>query len=219
MVRDSAEIRVKICGITRAHDARAAVEAGVDALGFVFHAASPRYVTPEQAASIIRTLPPFICTVGVFVNRGREEIEDVANMAKLHVIQLHGEETPEDCAGLSRPVIKAVRFADGKPFPDPNDYAVSGLLVDARVKGVWGGAGVPVDWEGLAEYVEAEIPVLRSRLLLAGGLNPENIARAASLVKPYAVDVSSGVEDEPGIKNHQKIKEFMNALCNRAGPK
>ena len=186
--------------------------AGAHALGFVFHPASPRYVTPERAASIIRGLPLFVTAVGVFVNRSKTEIENVVRATGLHMIQLHGQESPDDCQGYSRPVIKALRLAAGKPLPSLVDYPVAGLLVEAKVSGQWGGTGVSFDWERLKDDLEAEAPAVRSRLVLAGGLDPQNVALAASIVRPYAVDVSTGVEDEPGIKNHQKIKEFMNAL-------
>ena len=210
--RSGAEPRVKICGITRADDAHAAVNAGAHALGFVFHPASPRYVTPERAASIIGCLPPFVAAVGVFVNSGKTEIEKVVRAAGLHMIQLHGQESPDDCKGYSRPVIKAVRLAAGEPLPRLDEYPVAGLLVEAKVSGQWGGTGVPLDWERLKDDLEAETPTVRSRLVLAGGLDPQNVTLAATIVRPYAVDVSTGVEDEPGIKNHRKIKEFMNAL-------
>jgi phosphoribosylanthranilate isomerase len=204
--------RVKICGITRAKDAHAAVELGVHALGFIFHPSSPRYVSPELAASIINTLPPFITAVGVFVNRSRTEIEEIVVAAGLHVIQLHGQESPDDCNGYSRPVIKALRLGMDKQLPNLAAYPVAGLLVEPQVSGHWGGTGIPLDWECLKKDLEPETPAVRSRLVLAGGLDPQNVALAASIVQPYAVDVSTGVEDEPGIKNHKKIEEFMNAL-------
>jgi phosphoribosylanthranilate isomerase len=211
-----AKPRVKICGITRDDDARAAVNAGAHALGFVFHPASPRYITPERAASIIGGLPPFVTAVGVFVNRSKKEIEKVVATAGLHVIQLHGQESPDDCQGYGRPVIKALRLAAGRPLPNLADYPVAGLLVEAEAPGQWGGTGVPLDWERFKDDLEAEAPRVRSRLVLAGGLDPQNVALAANIVRPYAVDVSTGVEDEPGIKNHIKIKEFMNALYGGA---
>jgi phosphoribosylanthranilate isomerase len=212
MDRGSSKPRVKICGITRAEDAHAAVELGVHALGFIFHPSSPRYLTPEVAASIIKTLPPFVTAVGVFVNRSRTEIEEIVVAAGLHMIQLHGQESPRDCKGYSRPVIKALRLVMGKWLPSLAAYPVAGLLVEPQVSGHWGGTGVPLDWERLKKDLEPETPAVRSRLVLAGGLDPQNVAPAANIVQPYAVDVSTGVEDEPGIKNHKKIEEFMNAL-------
>jgi len=208
----NAKPRVKICGITRVEDARAAVNAGVHALGFIFHPASPRYVTPEQAGSIINSLPPFVTAVGVFVNRSKTEIDNVVGAAGLHMIQLHGQESPDDCKGHSRPVIKALRLAADQPLLGLAAYQTAGLLVEAEVSGQWGGTGIPLNWERLKKDLEAETPTVRSRLVLAGGLDPQNVALAVSIVQPYAVDVSTGVEDEPGIKNHEKIKEFMNAL-------
>jgi len=213
MAPGSIKPRVKICGITRVEDARAAVELGVHALGFIFHPSSPRYVSPELAASIINTLPPFVTAVGVFVNRNRTEIEETVAAAGLHMIQLHGQESPDDCNGYSRPVIKALRLGtDNKRLPNLAAYPVAGLLVEPQVSGHWGGTGIPLDWERLKKDLEPETPAVRSRLVLAGGLDPQNVALAANIVQPYAVDVSTGVEDEPGIKNHKKIEEFMNAL-------
>jgi len=204
--------RVKICGITRVEDAYAAVNAGVHALGFIFHSGSPRYVTPEEAGSIIDGLPPFVTSVGVFVNRSKAEIEEVVSATGLHTIQLHGHESPGDCKGYSRPVIKAIRLAAGDPLPELTAYPVAGLLVEPEISRAWGGTGTSLDWERLKQDLDTHAPNVRSRLVLAGGLDPQNVAVAASIVRPYAVDVSTGVEDAPGIKNHEKIKEFMNAL-------
>lgn len=212
MAPGSGKPRVKICGITRVEDAHAAVELGVHALGFIFHPSSLRYVSPELAASIINTLPPFITAVGVFVNRSRTEIEEIVAAVGLHMIQLHGEESPDDCNGYSRPVIKALRLGTDRQLPRLAAYRVAGLLVEPHVSGAWGGTGIPLDWERLKKDLEPETPAVRSRLVLAGGLDPQNVALAANIVQPYAVDVSTGVEDEPGIKNHKKIEEFMNAL-------
>ncbi|HTY23943.1 MAG TPA: phosphoribosylanthranilate isomerase [Desulfomonilaceae bacterium] len=212
MAVDNNTVRVKMCGITRGEDAHAAVGAGVHALGFVFHPPSPRYITPERAASIIISLPPFIPAVGVFVNRGKEEIEAVVTRAGLEFIQLQGDEKPEDCAGYSRPVIKAFRFTSGMSFPNLAAYPVAGFLMEGQVSGLWGGTGVPMDWGLLNKHLETVGPAVRSRLVLAGGLDPQNVAMAVRVVKPFAVDVCTGVEKEPGIKDHEKIKEFMNAL-------
>lgn len=204
--------RVKICGITRLKDAQAAVSAGAHALGFVFHPPSPRFITPEQAAAIIGTLPPFTMAVGVFVNVPVQEVEIIADRCRLHAVQLHGDESPEQCAAHKRPVIKAFRFDPAQEDLGLSQYAVSSFLVDAGVAGSWGGTGVPVDWDLLNHVLETESKAVRQRLVLAGGLTPDNVRDAVSLVKPCAVDVSTGVEVEPGIKDHQKIKEFMNAV-------
>lgn len=212
MAHEDCPVRVKICGITRAEDARAAVAAGAHALGFVFHEPSPRYLSPEKAAAIIKTLPPFVSTVGVFVNLAQAEIERIAKRAGLHVIQLHGDESPEQCLGYTRPVIKGFRFHETRTVRDLNAYQVSGFLIDAKVAGQWGGTGVPLDWELLSRDLDAGPKAVRGRLLLAGGLNAANVGTAIRTVNPFAVDVSTGVEEEPGIKNDNKIKEFMHAV-------
>lgn len=205
-------IRVKICGITRTVDARAAVDAGAHALGFVFHPPSARYISPEDAAAIIATLPPFVATVGVFVNLPKAQVEDIAERSGITAIQLHGDEPPSECVGYSRPVIKALRLQQQNPLPALTRYAVGGYLLDTAIPGTWGGTGVPLDWELLSRKLDEDPETVRDRLILAGGLNAENVGAAIRLVKPFAVDVSSGVEDKPGIKNHKKIKEFMDAV-------
>jgi phosphoribosylanthranilate isomerase len=211
-------VRVKICGITRLEDAHVAVASGAHALGFVFHPASPRYIAPEKAAAIINTLPPFTMAVGVFVNLPATEVERIADRCGLHAVQLHGGESPEECSAHRRPVIKAVRFDPAKGNLGLARYAVSSVLIDTTVVGAWGGTGVPVDWELLNQFLESETEAVRRRLVLAGGLDPHNVREAVRLVKPFAVDVSTGVEVEPGIKDHQKIKEFMNATRNTRNP-
>jgi phosphoribosylanthranilate isomerase len=218
MTRHDHQVRVKVCGITRLEDAHAAANAGVHALGFVFHPASPRFIAPEKAATIIRTLPPFTMAVGVFVNLTPVAVETIADRCGLHAVQLHGEESPEECASAKRPVIKAFRFDPAKGNLDLSKYAVSSILIDARVAGAWGGTGVSVDWNLLNEFLETGPVGVRRRLVLAGGLAPHNVKEAISLVKPFAVDVSTGVEVEPGIKDHQKIKEFMNAVRSQRNP-
>jgi phosphoribosylanthranilate isomerase len=211
-------VRVKICGITRLEDAHVAVDSGAHALGFVFHPASPRYIAPEKAAAIISTLPPFTMAVGVFVNLPAQEVERIADRCGLHAVQLHGEESPVECAAHKRPVIKAVRLDPTKGSLGLARYAVTSVLVDAGVAGAWGGTGVTVDWKLLNQFLETEPEAVRRRLVLAGGLTPHNVREAISLVKPFAVDVSTGVEVEPGIKDHQKIKEFMNATRDTRNP-
>jgi phosphoribosylanthranilate isomerase len=209
---DRRGIRVKICGITRQEDAKAAVDAGAHALGFVFYPPSPRYITPEDAATIISVLPPFVVAVGLFVNVPKGQVEDIAERCGINVIQLQGDEPPSESAGYSRPVIKALRFQQQMPLSLLTAYRVSGYLVDTAIPGKWGGTGVPLDWELLSRNLDEGPSGLRDRLVLAGGLNAENVGTAIRLVKPFAVDVSSGVEDKPGIKDHKKIKEFMDAV-------
>ena len=205
-------VRVKVCGITRAKDAHTAVGAGVDALGFVFHPPSPRYVAPEKAAAIIGTLPPFVITVGVFVNLDKEEVERIAARSRIHAIQLHGDEPPEECEGFSRPVIKAFRSLCEEPLPDLSKYPVAGLLVDSGSPGSWGGTGVTFDWANLNGYLNGSAEKIRRRLVVAGGLNAQNVGQAVRILKPYAVDVSTGVESAPGKKSEEKIKEFIHAV-------
>lgn len=218
MARGHRVIRVKICGITRREDARAAVRAGAHALGFVFHPSSPRSVTPQKAASIISILPPFVVAVGVFVNLPKLEMEVVAAKSGIHAIQLHGDESPEDCRACGRPVIKAFRFGANLSLPQFAAYPKAGLLVDTAAPGKQGGTGVPLDWERLSAHLNSTPGSVRERLILAGGLNPDNVSRAVSLVRPFAVDVSSGVETSPGKKSEKLIEEFIHAVRNSTGP-
>ncbi len=207
-------IRVKICGITRTQDANAAVTAGAHALGFIFYKGSPRYIAPQEAAAIIRALPPFVTSVGVFVNAGREKVEETVAVSGIQTIQLHGNEKPEDCLGYCRPVIKAFCVKTPSDLLLISEFRTSGTLIDAALPGQWGGTGQVLDWNSVVPFLGRGDTDLRKQLILAGGLNPENICRAIQIVRPFAVDVSSGVEDEPGIKNHSKIKEFMHAVHN-----
>lgn len=195
--------RVKICGITSLDDALQAVHCGADALGFVFFSKSPRCLEPERARSIIDELPPFVTCVGLFVNEQRERIVQVAEHCGLDALQLHGDESPQDCCGLNRRVIKALRVRDRQSLSAHGEFAVSALLLDAYVPGAYGGTGQAFDWS-----LAAELARQRS-LILAGGLTPENVAEAVATVRPYAVDVSSGVESSPGCKDHQKVADFI----------
>jgi phosphoribosylanthranilate isomerase len=212
MASERRAVRVKVCGIANPEDAQAAVEAGAHALGFVFYSASPRYVAPERAASIISELPPFVTTVGVFVNRSRGEVERVAEQARLYAVQLHGDESPRDCIGYRIPVIKAFRPSPIDRFPDLALYPVSAVLMDAHVPGTWGGSGKTLDWHSLARHLESVSPTVRARLILAGGLTARNVAEAVRIVRPFAVDICSGVEVSPGKKSHTLMKELIHAL-------
>jgi phosphoribosylanthranilate isomerase len=200
-------VRSKICGITRIEDALAAVEAGADAIGFVFYPKSPRAVTVQQARSIIAALPPFISTVGLFVNASACELNETLDAVPLDLLQFHGDETPEQCEGFHRPFIKALRVKAGDDIAAAcRLYAgASGILLDTYVAGVPGGTGETFDW--------ALIPKALSKpIILAGGLTSANVAQAIAQVKPYAVDVSGGVEKSKGIKDHDKIRAFMSAV-------
>ncbi|WP_166361854.1 phosphoribosylanthranilate isomerase [Pseudomonas akapageensis] len=200
-------VRSKICGITRIEDALAAVEAGADAIGLVFYAKSPRAVTVEQARAIIAALPPFITTVGLFVNATRGELNEILEAVPLDLLQFHGDETPADCEGYSRPWIKALRVRPGDDLEAScKAYAkASGILLDTYVAGVPGGTGEAFDWS----LVPAQ---LSKPIILAGGLSAANVAQAIAQVHPYAVDVSGGVEQGKGIKDRQKIEAFMQAV-------
>ncbi|MGH8637845.1 MAG: phosphoribosylanthranilate isomerase [Burkholderiales bacterium] len=196
--------RIKICGITRAEDALAACAAGADALGFVFHAPSPRNVTPDSAREIIARLPPFVSTVGLFVDRAAAEVERVLARVPLDLLQFHGDEAPELCGRFGRPYFKAVRM---RPGVDLLEYArrfglARGLLLDAYVSGTHGGTGTRFDWR----LVPANLPL---PIVLSGGLTVENVGEAVRALRPWAVDVSSGVEAAKGIKDPQRIRDFI----------
>ena len=200
-------VRSKICGITRIEDALAAVEAGADAIGLVFYAKSPRAVSVQQARAIIAALPPFISTVGLFVNASRCELNETLDAVPLDMLQFHGDETAEQCEGYHRPYIKALRVQAGDDIAAScRLYAgASGILLDTYVAGVPGGAGETFDW--------ALIPNgLSKPIILAGGLTSANVAQAITQVRPYAVDVSGGVESGKGIKDRDKIRAFMSAV-------
>jgi phosphoribosylanthranilate isomerase len=199
---------VKICGITREEDARAAADEGAAALGFIFARESPRAIGPDAAGRIIATLPPFVTPVGVFVNAPREEILAMIRRTGIRCLQLHGEESPSDTLGYPVPVIKAFRV--GESF-DPSilgAYALPAYLLDASVPGMRGGTGKTFDWsraEGAFRY---------GRIMLGGGITPENVALASRTVHPYAFDVSSGVESSPGVKDRKKIRALFESLRN-----
>ena len=198
---------VKVCGITRPEDALAAARAGAHAIGLVFYAPSPRHVTPARAAEIIRVLPPFVTTVGLFVDAGAEEVSSTLAEAPVGLLQFHGGETPEFCRQFKRPYVKAVRF---KPGVDLLQYArdfydAKALLLDAYVEGLHGGSGAAFDWSLIPRGLP--LPVI-----LSGGLTPENVMDAVRRVRPSAVDVSSGVESARGIKDAQKIAAFIKGV-------
>lgn len=194
-------VRVKICGIISLEDALAAARAGADALGFVF-AESPRRVTLDQAREIIRRLPPFMISVGVFANESVEEMQEARTYCGLDVLQLHGEETEQTVACLGGKVIKAVRMGGGcRSLVERYPGAVLLLETDDPVKK--GGTGKTFDWTMAVEVAR------RRPVILAGGLRPENVGQAVAMVKPYAVDVSSGVESEVGRKDYVKIERFV----------
>lgn len=202
--------RIKICGTTNLEDAEAAVAAGADALGFIFVQASPRAISVRQAADIIRRLPPFVDAVGVFVDRELKEVFEIVRETGLSCIQLHGSEEPDYCrqaARMTAPcrVLKAFRIGVQSRATDftPFSETVSGFLLDTYVKGQAGGTGEIFDWQIIGKLG------LRRPVILAGGLRPENIVEAIRTVRPYAVDVNSGVERSPGIKDHDRLRELI----------
>lgn len=196
-------VKVKICGITSYEDARAAVDAGADALGFVFFDKSPRYVNPMTVANIIAKIPPFIQTVGLFVNEEIEQVNWTADYCGLDLVQLHGDETPEDCLEVKRRVIKAFRMKNIVSIEPLEKFQVSGYLLDAWCPDCYGGTGKTFNWE------MAAVASKYGRIILAGGLSADNVAQALQAVQPYAVDVSSGVESAPGKKDADKVRKFI----------
>lgn len=200
-------VRVKICGITRVEDALEAARLGADALGFVFHPASPRFVTAAKAAHVVAALPPFVTSVGLFVDADPAVVDDVLRQVPLDVLQFHGAETPTQCARHGRPWIKALAVAPGVDLLQSADEfrGARGLLLDAYVPGIHGGTGRTADWTLIPDRVP--LPVV-----LAGGLHSGNVGAAIRAVRPWGVDVSSGVEREKGVKDHYKLAAFMGGV-------
>ena len=199
--------KVKICGITNSIDAKIVCDAGADAIGLVFYPPSPRYVAIEQAKEIVESLPPFITSVALFVNETRETIENVLQQIAIDIIQFHGDESADFCASFSRPYIKAVRMKEGLDlYALEDEYAgARAILLDTYKKGIPGGTGESFNWECVPHD-------LKKPVVLAGGLNADNVAQAITRVQPYAVDVSGGVEASQGKKDRHKIMAFMNKV-------
>jgi len=199
--------RIKICGITQIDSALAAADAGADAIGLVFYARSSRAVSAAQAAAICAALPPFVSTIGLFVDASADEINAVLNAVPLSALQFHGDEVPDFCARFARPYLKALRMRpDLDLFAATEQFAgASALLLDTYRAGVAGGTGEVFDWDRVPRE-------LASRIVLAGGLNPDNVAQAVAQVRPYAVDVSGGVESAPGVKDVARIYSFVAAV-------
>lgn len=199
--------RVKICGITRVEDALEAAKQGADAIGLVFYAPSPRNVSIELARAIVAALPPFVSVVGLFVNASKANINAVLAEVRLDVLQFHGDETPADCAQFNLPFLKAIRVkADTNLLQYANLFKdAQALLLDAHSDAAYGGTGQTFDWK----LIPTDLPI---PIILAGGLTPQNVKDAIKQVRPYAVDVSGGVELAKGIKDKDKIATFMQAV-------
>jgi phosphoribosylanthranilate isomerase len=200
--------RVKICGITRPEDAVAAAEQGVDAIGLVFYPKSPRNIDVDRANEILSVLPPFVTSVALFLDARTDFVSQILQSVPIDVIQFHGDECPADCGTFGRPYIKAIGMKGGvnvqayaDTYPDAR-----GFLLDSHAVGEAGGTGTRFDW--------AETPSLNKPVILAGGLNPGNVAEAIRLARPYALDISSGVESAPGIKDRDMMKAFMTEVRN-----
>jgi len=201
-------VKVKICGITNSRDALESIRFGADAVGFILYCRSKRYVEPKVVRHICKSLPPFVSKVGVFVNEDRKAVLEILSYCGLDFAQLHGDETPEDCAYIGKErVIKAIRVKSEDDVRKVEPYLgfVSAILLDTYTETAYGGTGKTFDWEIARTVVEAyEVPVI-----LSGGLKPENVSDAVKTVKPFCVDVSSGVEEKTGIKDVEKVREFV----------
>jgi phosphoribosylanthranilate isomerase len=200
-------VRVKICGLTNLDDALASIEARADALGFIFFPKSSRYIEPKAAGKICAQLPPFVSKVGVFVDESLEQIVAIARASGIETVQLHGNENAEFCTALREKhftVIKAFRVQDSSTLAQLQSYRAAAFLLDSYVPGQLGGTGAKFSWDLALQAKSAGVPII-----LAGGLDPENVADAVSKVTPYAVDVSSGVESSPGKKDLAKVRAFI----------
>ena len=206
-------VRIKICGITNLEDALLAAALGADALGFIFHPKSPRYVGPDAARQIIAQLPPFILTVGVFVDEEAAVVRDLAIRVGLDWLQLHGAEPPDYCRGLGRRVIKAFRVQDAASLAPLANFqgAAQAFLLDTYKAGQAGGTGETFDWQ-LARQAQKLGPII-----LAGGLTPDNVAQAIEVAQPHAVDAASGTEAAPGRKDPDKLRAFFKAVKEGEG--
>jgi phosphoribosylanthranilate isomerase len=216
--------RVKICGITNLEDARTAVEAGADALGFIFVEKTPRFVTPEQATSMIRRLPPFVTPVGVFWDHPAGHVKAIIEACGLRVVQFHGDETPEDCQGYSVPVIKTIKLPPATTIDGLPEYrvterfgaflyrkVVAAYLLDSQARWSEGEGREPLEWRGIRAMADTQPREARVPIVLSGGLTPDNVATAVDIVRPFAVDVNSGVEAQPGKKDPDKVRRFIEA--------
>jgi phosphoribosylanthranilate isomerase len=201
-------VRIKICGITNIEDALLAVDLGTNALGFIFYKESKRYIEPDSALGIISNLPPFVTTVGIFVNQDLDEIINIRDKVGFDIFQLHGDESPSFCKQLGKNVIKTIRIEDNLNPKEIAPYPVHAILFDSYSTKDFGGTGESFSWQILKDFDRSKT------IILSGGLTPENVTQAIQIVNPYAVDVSSGVEDYPGKKNPEKLRRFIKAVKN-----
>lgn len=198
-------VKVKICGITNLEDAQAAVEEGADMLGFIFYNKSPRYIEPEKAKEIISNLPQEIEKAALFVNEEKGAVVDIlSRIREIDLLQFHGDETPDYCDAFNKRIIKAIRVKNKDSIRELASYNVNFFLLDAWKRDVYGGTGLNFDWKLTENAKQYKVPII-----LSGGLNPDNVKKAIELVRPYAVDVSSGVEISPGKKDSELIKKFI----------
>jgi phosphoribosylanthranilate isomerase len=197
---------VKICGVTRLEDAEYAVACGASAVGFVFWRESPRFIEPKRAGAIVAALPPFVTAVGVFVNQPSAYVNDAATAAQLGVVQLHGDESLAYVSEIMRPVLKAVALSEANDEVLAQWPARTTLLVDAHDPVRRGGTGRTVDWDRAARVARSR------RIVLAGGLTPANVAEAIARVRPFGIDVSSGIESAPGVKDHARVRALFEAV-------
>lgn len=200
------QIKIKICGTTNLKDALLAVESGADAVGFIFYKNSPRRISPKEVKEIVAQIPPFIETVGVFVNDTSDKVNRIAEQCRLTAVQLHGDESPAFCRRVKRRVIKAIRVKGADSLKGISEYNVSGILLDAYNEESKGGTGLVFDWN-LALRAKKHRPVI-----IAGGLNPYNVYTAIHRVRPYGVDVCSGVEKSLGFKDAKKLTDFVRSV-------
>ena len=210
-------VRVKVCGITNEQDAFKAARSGAWAIGFIFHKKSPRFISPFKAKKIIDALPPFVTPVGVFVNHNLGAMRDIINHTGIRVVQLHGDEDHHFCHRLKRyqvKIIKVIRVDENFSSKIIEPYKVDAFLFDTFQEGNYGGTGKTFDWRKLVELKNQPIP-----LILSGGLNNQNVIEPVNGLRPYAVDVNSGVEEAPGKKDGKKVKEFIDVVSYISGPK
>ncbi len=207
---NNGSLKVKICGLTREEDAIAACNLGADILGFNFVPGSSRYLNPYAAREMINSLPPFISKVGIFANEDHEVIIKLVDFLGLDVVQLHGDEDERFCMGIKTSVIKALRVGCAEDLTGHSGYDVSAFLLDARIEGELGGTGRTFDWRIAVDFAK------NNRIFVAGGLTPDNVGEAVRILEPFGVDTASGVESEPGVKDHRLMEEFIRAARSAA---